>query len=396
MTAQPSSGTYNFDPAASDLVIEAFSRCGVRASALTAQHMWDARMSCQLLLSQWSVRVPNLWLVTLLQIALTQGVTSYNIPTNTVTVLDAYIRQFQVGNAVNAPLDYSTTIGSASVTIGWPGNNLYVNEWINLVVPVSVGGIILQGFYQVSSVIDFNTVTITAASPATASVSHGGVVPQFTVNTGSSTVYVSLPNHGLVVGQNFTVNLPTVVGGLALSGVYQVQSVLSTTVFAFTAAGLAGSNAVIYENAGQQSYQTQLANTAPIDRPLTPISRTDYADQPNKFAQGYPSTYWFNRQINPLIYLWQPPDQNGPYVLNLYVVTQPQDAVLQAGATLNIPYRFLEPFAAGLARRLARKYAPQLVAELAVEEKMAWDESAQEDTEDCAWHITPGLGGYFS
>ena len=83
-------------------------------------------------------------------------------------------------------------------------------------------------------------------------------------------------------------------------------------------------------------------------------------------------------------------------MLNLYVVTQPQDAVLQAGATLNIPYRFLEPFAAGLARRLARKYAPQLVQELMVEEKMAWDESAQEDSEDCAWHITPGLGGYFS
>ena len=358
--------------------------------------MFDARMSLNLLQSQWSVRVPNLWLVELLSIPLTQGVATYNIPSNVVTVLDAYVRLFQVGNAVNIPVSFTTVAGSTNVTINWPAHNLFATEWINVQVPVSVGGVIIQGFFQATSIIDVNNFTITIPSAALTSVNAGGVVPQFTTQMGSATVFVSFPNHGLTTGQNFTVQIPTSVGGLALSGVYQVQNVVSTSVFAITAVGLAGSNAVVYENLGLQAYQTQLVGVDPNDRVVTPISRTDYSAQPDKFTQAFPSTYWFNRQINPVITTWPVADQNGPYVLNVYCVTQPQDATIPGGATLNIPYRFLEAFAAGLARRLARKYAPQLVQELAIEENMVWAEASQEDTETgTALYIAPGLGGYF-
>ena len=393
MTA--SSGTYDFNPAASDMVLEAFSRCGIRAGALNAQHMFDARMSCQLLLSQWSVRVPNLWLVTLQQINLTQGVATYVVPTNTVTVLDAYIRQFDVGNGVNVAVNMSTVANSTTATIYWPNSNVYASEWINVTIPVAIGGIVIQGFYQVASVIDANNFTITLTSPAKTTVNNGGVLPQFTSQLGSATVYVSLPNHGYVVGQYFTVQIPTTVGGLALSGAYQVQNVVNSTVFAFSAVGLANANAIVYENGGQQSYQTQVQNSQPFDRVITPISRTDYADQPDKATQAYPTTYWYDRQINPLVTLWPVPDQNGPYVLNLYTVTQPQDAVLNGGTGLNIPYRFFEAFAAGLARRLARKYAPALAAELLVEEQMAWSEAADEDIEGVALMLRPGMDSYF-
>lgn len=391
-----SSGTYGFAPPASDFVLEAYSRIGIRAGALNGQHMWDARMSCNLLLSQWSVRVPNLWLVELLSIPLTQGVATYNIPTNVVTLLDAYIRTYQVGSAVNISPAFTTTINSATVGIYWPNHNLYATEWINVNVPVSVGGIVVQGFYQVASVIDVNNVTIVAQSAATGSVTLGGVVPQFLSQASSSLVYVTLPNHGYTsTGQNFTVQVSAYVGGLTLLGTYQVQNVVSTTVFTISVPGLASSNSTVYENGGLASFQAQTANTDPIDRVINPISRTNYSNQPDKFTQDFPTTYWLNRQINPLVTLWPTPDQNGPYVLNVYAVTQPQDAITSNGVGINMPYRFYEAFAAGLARRLARKYAPMMVQELTMEEGQAWAEASQEDTENVPMYIAPGMGGYF-
>ena len=92
--------------------------------------------------------------------------------------------------------------------------------------------------------------------------------------------------------------------------------------------------------------------------------------------------------------MWPVPDQNGPYVLNVYVVTQPQDVTLQGGIGLNIPFRFYDAFCAGLARRLARKYAPMLVAELDIEAKEAWGESGGEDIEEVPWFITPIMNSY--
>lgn len=396
MVTQPSSGTYNFNPALSDLTLEAFSRCGIRPGSLTDEHMWQCRMSSNLVLSSWSNRVPNLWLVQQFSIPLLQGIATYQMPSNTVAVLDSFIRQFQLGNAVDLPVSFSTLMKSSTVTIAWPGNGQFVGNWIAIIVPVSIGGIVLQGNYQVSNVLDANDLQIVAASNATATVIAGGVVPQFTTTLGSSNVLVTLPNHGLLAGQNFSVQVQTTVGNLTIGAtVYTVQTLVSADQFTITVPGISGFSTSGFENGGQAQFESGIPNVQPQDRVITPISRTDYNNQGDKFTQAYPSTYWFDRQINPLVTFWSTPDENGPYVWYYYAMVQPQDAVMQGGTTMNMPYRFYDAFAAALARRLARKFAPPLVAELAAEEQQAWNEAAIEDTERTAFYIQPGLEGYY-
>ncbi len=86
------SGTYAFNPSLGDFVIDAFSMCGVRPAALLQEHMISARMAANLLLSTWSSRGVNLWMVNLQSIPLVKGTATYDIPTNNIVMLDTYIR----------------------------------------------------------------------------------------------------------------------------------------------------------------------------------------------------------------------------------------------------------------------------------------------------------------
>lgn len=87
----PNSGTYNFNPDLGSITLNAFSRCQVKRTELTAQHMQDAFLECNLLQSDWAADNIIFWTVQLVQQALTTGVATYNIPTNAISVLDVYV-----------------------------------------------------------------------------------------------------------------------------------------------------------------------------------------------------------------------------------------------------------------------------------------------------------------
>lgn len=224
------SGTYAFNPSVGELVLNAYARCGIRATALTAEHMVDARMESNLLLSEFSILTPNLWTIDLVTVDLVEGQTTYDVDPYTMMILDAYIR--------------------------------------------------------------------TGDDP-------------------------------------------------------------------------------------------------PTDRIIMPISRTEYASYPNKEEQGYPTVFWFDRLLSPTITLWQVPDDNGPYTLRYYRAKQIQDADYTGAQTLDLPLRFLDAFAAGLAKRLARIHAPALYEARRQDAKEAWDLAAKQDTEMVPLYISPGLSGYY-
>lgn len=150
----------------------------------------------------------------------------------------------------NPAVAFTTTSGSRSVSITDAGNGAQITDWINLETPVSVGGIVLSGMLQVAAVPGGGVYTVTAAAPATSSVASGGAVPSFATTNDSATVTVTLANHGLVVGQLFTVNVSTSVGGLTISGPYAVQSVPTGSTFTITALASASSTAAVSENSG--------------------------------------------------------------------------------------------------------------------------------------------------
>lgn len=144
------------------------------------------------------------------------------------------------------------------------------------------------------------------------------------------------------------------------------------------------------------AYVTTTQTGQNIDRIILPVSRSEYAAYPNKEQQGFPTIYWFDRLISPTLTIWPVPNtSSGPATVSFYRVTQIEDASVANGQTADIPYRWLDAFANGLAYRLARLWNPQLVAQLKPEADEAYAIAAQQDVEDVDMFISPQLSGYW-
>lgn len=388
------SNTTSFNPALSDITLEVFDRIGIRSVELTPDHMRSARMSFNLVLSTFSNRGVNLWTVDLQTISLVAGVSSYSVPHDTIMVLPGtYIRTYSMGAAINVTPTFTTTSALSSVSVYLPNSGAVVGNYINIIIPISVGGIIIYGFYPVVSTLDANTFTINT-TPAFSSTT-GGVVPYFTTLASSNVVTVTLPNHGYLSGQPFVVQVPTLVGGLDLTGTYTINAVIDANTFTFTNPTIAGSSTSTYENSGQAQISVQQITAVPIDRIMSPMSRDDYASLPNKSQQGFPYTYWYDRTVSEQITFWLTPDNNGPYQVQYYRFRQIQDADAKNGQTVEVPYRFLEAFCSSVAFHLAMKWKPDMAIPLKTYADQVWAECAAEDREYVPLYLQPDLGGYY-
>lgn len=83
-------GTTTFNLDLNNLVEEAFERCG--AELRTGYDMRTARRSLNLLTIEWANRGINLWTIEQGEIALTQGTSTYNLPVDTIDLLDHVVR----------------------------------------------------------------------------------------------------------------------------------------------------------------------------------------------------------------------------------------------------------------------------------------------------------------
>lgn len=89
------SGTYTFGVSteAVDLIEEAFERCGIMPSAISAERLQSARRSLGFMFASWANDGPKLWDVYEHTITLAEGDPDYNLPTNTIYVVEAFTRQ---------------------------------------------------------------------------------------------------------------------------------------------------------------------------------------------------------------------------------------------------------------------------------------------------------------
>jgi len=121
-------GTTSFNLDLNNLVEEAFERCG--AELRTGYDMRTARRSLNLLTIEWSNRGINLWTVEQGSIPMVQGTITYDLPGDTVDLLDHVIR---TGTGTNQQdLAISRISGSTYSTIpnkNAPGRPIQV--WID-------------------------------------------------------------------------------------------------------------------------------------------------------------------------------------------------------------------------------------------------------------------------
>ena len=228
--APNTTGEYNFAPSMGEMVLYAYGLCGIRRTALTQSHFEDARIATNLVMGRASADGVNLWQVDLQSIPLIQGCSTYEVPNNTIVMLDAY--------------------------------------------------------YTISN--------------------------------------------------------------------------------------------------GQQC----------IDRIMTPISRTEYANYPNKQQPGAPTVFWFDRLLAPTVTIWPAP--NGQQAaFKYYRLRQTQDSSLKNGQNVEIPIYFLEWYSFALAHRLALIWAQDKAPALKVEAAESWDVATRQNRETANTYVSPMLQGYF-
>lgn len=141
-------------------------------------------------------------------------------------------------------------------------------------------------------------------------------------------------------------------------------------------------------------YYTISNGAQPIDRIVTPVSRTEYANYPNKQQQGSPTVAWFDRLLSPTVTLWLVPNgQQSSF--SYYRLRQTQDSELKNGTNVEIPYYFLEAYTFGLATRLAGIWAPDRAVGLKAMADESWGIASRQNIETANTYVSPMLGGYY-
>jgi hypothetical protein len=99
------SNTFSFAPSIGELILSAYSRIGIRGTAVLQEHLQDGQREANLWLLSASNRGPNLWTVDLQTVVMVQGQVTYTVPPETVMVLDLYLDTFDgLGNPTSTTL----------------------------------------------------------------------------------------------------------------------------------------------------------------------------------------------------------------------------------------------------------------------------------------------------
>lgn len=164
-------------------------------------------------------------------------------------------------------MSFSTTSGSNEVEIDDTGSNITNFDSIFLSTQVSVGGLVLFGFYSCEAATAdkysiFSRNVIGLPVDAASTVSAGGATPSFTTALGSSSVVVTLADHNLQIGATFPILIETTVGGVVLYGNYIVRSVPSSSTFVIVADTEASSADTVSMNDGRPDITYYVGQTA--------------------------------------------------------------------------------------------------------------------------------------
>jgi hypothetical protein len=136
-----------------------------------------------------------------------------------------------------------------------------------------------------------------------------------------------------------------------------------------------------------QVYTRTTSGGINTDLMMSPISRAEYDALPNKAQEGdRPFQYYFERTITPRLYIWQVPQAAG--VTLFYHRMKIQEDAGDFTNSMDAPNRWMEAIAAGLAAKLAVKFAPDRLSFLQGLADGSYERAAAEDREKVPLRIT--------
>ena len=173
--------------------------------------------------------------------------------------------------------------------------------------------------------------------------------------------------------------------GLNLWTIQKQEKTLPATTTELSGTSLFGSGA----NSAQQIIDITdvvIRDSSNNEFSTSSISRSTYLNYTVKTTSGRPSQYYFERTINPKLFLY--PAADTTYTLVYYALVRMKDS----GAYTNnaeIPFRFLPCLTAGLAYYIAMKKAPDRIQLLKQVYEDEFQRAADSDGERTSIFLTP-------
>lgn len=134
-------------------------------------------------------------------------------------------------------INFSISAGSNVVTVADPNSGASIYNTVYFNTPITLGSVYLSGAYPVQTVTSTGSYTINATANSTISITSSGILPAFTVTSGSAIVTVFSPYSNLlsVSGLFYEFAANTVVSSLQnIQGQFQITAINSTASSSYT------------------------------------------------------------------------------------------------------------------------------------------------------------------
>lgn len=306
-------GTFLFGETQSDqIIVDAFERIGILPDEITAQQIQSAQRSTNLLLSEWISRGLNLWTVKKGMLGLIPNQSTYYLPDATSDVLNANIRT-SVRLLGGAP--FSSNGGIAANAFDANPATACTQNAPNGYISYSYGNGVQQQIQMVG--VQSNSETFY------------NLIFEYSPNNIDWYESYTPPAQLYMIGELVWFVIPAPL----LSQAYRVRET---------------GGAIL-------NIQELFFNFALQDTQMTRLSFSEYDSLPQKNQVGRPTSFYIDRQLNPIITLW--PTPIAPYNNVYYRRTEMIQDIGSLQNMADVPQRFFEPLCAGLALKLAVKYA---------------------------------------
>lgn len=339
--------TYNFgSPLNEQIITDAYERTGVVVDFAVQQKITTALRSINFILQSWMNKRLNLFTIKQGMLSLNAGQSAYVIPDHAVDILEATIRTSSRnlgGTASSTPMTGGVAQNAfdgnpATHCLQTAPNGWISYSWSNINYPISMLG--------VTSFVDAQYTLVAEYS--------------FDGSTWNTTLSIPTQDYGQLALNWFVIPVPVPAQYFRIRETGGATLDISELYF----------------------------NTNINDLPITKMSRSEYVAYSNKNQTGQPSIFWVDRQIVPVLYLYQTPD--GIYNNLYYTYKRQIQDIGRMTNTAEIPARFLDALTAELAYRLAVKEGRlDRVSILKQDAMESFGAAAFEDGERVTVRVTP-------
>lgn len=340
------SGTYDFQGLENDeLITECFERLGIEGEQLTPAKLSSARRSLNLLLLDWINKSVNLWTNKTAFLSLIEGKSNYTLDKTVIDVKNVNFRDFTrclsgnptatSGNAANAFDDDPTTACTQDTA---NGSITYT--------------------YPTSTSIQFIGIVSHVDAEYALTVSSVGAL---------ATTLLTIPKQNYIAGE-----------------VYWFDLDIQTSNLAYSIAETDGATLNIRE--------IYLTNNV-SDIPLASIDRDSYLSFLNKTTQGRPSVFYLDKQIEPILNLWQTPSSTFKVLHYSYL-----KSIQEVGGFYNIidiPARLYPSLVSGLTWMLSTKFNPEISGLLKEDYETSFAMATANDVNNVDMSLHINLSNYY-